>query len=204
MADLDRDIENSSNVCITNEDETLKVDVELGQDGIKRLKVDTQTAPRPLSDLFNLNFLNNGSPDLNVNGGSVVIFDIPLSNNDRIISSISIYGRDNGISFGKFLALNQALTNGILFEIKSDDNTFTSQPLQTTDDFRNKFCTSPRDFVVNQFSSEDAFTASFVSPSPIIIRGQNQFTTPDYVRIYIRDNLSSVNYLQANVFGSAF
>lgn len=189
---------------ITGRDELVSADVETGNDGINRLKVDTRVAPIPLDDLFNLSFLNMGSADLNVNGsGTPIQFDIPLSNNTRIINSISIFGRDNGISFGKFLAINSSLANGIIFQIKSDDNIFMSQPIQTTDDLRNKFCTSPRDFALDFASSEDAFTASFVSPAPIIIRDQNQFTTPDYVRIIIRDNLSSVNYLQANVFGSA-
>jgi len=204
MADLDRNTQASLPVSITGEDELFKAAVTQGTDGVNRLKVDSQTAPAILSELFNLNFLNGGSPDLTVNGsGTPIQFDIPLSNNDRVINSISIYGRDNGISFGKFLALNSALANGITFEIKSNDNTFTSLPITITDDFRNRFCISPRDFVVDFASSEDAFTASFVSPSPIIIRNQNEFTTPDYVRVTINDNLTAINYLEAIVFGSA-
>ena len=203
MADI-IETQQSEVVRITGPDELFQAEVSQGTDGVARLKVDSQTAPVVLSELFNLNFLNGGSPDLTVNGsGSPITFDIPLSNNDRVINSISIYGRDNGISFGKFLALNSALANGIVFEIKSNDNIFTSLPITITDDFRNKFCVSPRDFVVDFASSEDAFTASFVSPSPIIIRDQNQFTTPDYVRVTINDNLTSINYLEAIVFGSA-
>ena len=203
MADI-IESKQSEVVRISGGDEQYEVDVKQGTDGINRLSVDVQQAPPILSDLFNLSFLNTGSPDLNVNGsGTPIQFDIPLSNDDRVINSISIFGRDNGVSFGKFLALNAALANGILFEIKSNDNIFTSQPIQTTDDLRNRFCISPRDFVVDFASSEDAFTASFVSPAPIVIRSQNEFTTPDYVRVIIRDNLSAVNYLQANVFGSA-
>lgn len=203
MADL-TDIQASGITRITGRDELYEADVNQGTDGVNRINVDTRQAPPILSDLFNLNFENNGSPDLNVNGsGTPIQFDIPLSNQTRVINSISIYGRDNGISFGRFLAINVALSQGLVFEIKSNDNIFTSQAIQTTDDLRNKFCISPRDFVVNFASSEDAFTASFVSPSPIVIQDQNQFTTPDYVRVTIRDNLSAVNYLQALVFGSA-
>ena len=203
MADI-IDAQQSEVIRITGPDELYQAAVAQGTDGVNRLKVDSQTAPAILSELFNLNFLNSGSSDLTVDGSDTPIqFDIPLSNKDRVINSISIYGRDNGISFGKFLALNSALANGITFEIKSNDNIFTSLPLTITDDFRNRFCISPRDFVVDFASSEDAFTASFVSPSPIIIRNQNQFTTPDYVRVTINDNLTAINYLEAIVFGSA-
>lgn len=203
MADIAEN-KQSEVIRITGGDEIYQADVKQGSDGINRISVDAQQPPPVLSNLFNLNFVNMGSPDLNVDGSTTSVqFDIPLSNDDRVINSISIFGRDNGISFGKFLALNASLANGVLFEIKSNDNIFMSQPIQTTDDLRNRFCISPRDFVVDFASSEDAFTASFVSPAAIVIRNQNEFTTPDYVRVIIRDNLTAVNYLQANVFGSA-
>lgn len=202
MSDINNDIKASSTTRIVGNDELFAADIAKSQDGINRLKVDSEVSPKSIGGLFIDSFSNNGSTALNINAsGAPVEFTIPLKNEDTAISSISIYGRDNGIQFGQFLAINQTIT-GIIFEIKSDDNVFSSPPITITDDFRNKFCISPRDFVIDVFSNEDVFTAAFVSPSPIIIRGQNTFTTPDYIKVTIRDNISQVNYLEASVFGA--
>jgi hypothetical protein len=55
--------------------------------------------------------------------------------------------------------------------------------------------------VVDVFANEDVFTAAFVPPAPIIIRANTMFTTPDFIRITVRDNIQSVNYLEASAFG---
>lgn len=205
MADIDRENQASSPVTITGGDEAYKADVQLGEDSVKRLVVDARLVPRPITGLFIAQFEDSGgSIALNANGSNTPItFEIPTTNFDRAINKISIYGRDAGIKFGQFLAINQALQNGLVIEIKSDDNIFTSLPIVQTDDFRNLFCISPSDFTIDVFSNEDVFNATFVSPEPIIIRGNTQFTTPDYVRIIVRDNLNTVNYLEANVIGGS-
>lgn len=191
---------------IVGKDEQFNADVIQGADGIDRISVDASTAPRSVQGLFISLFENNGSSNLAVNGsGTPISFEIPTAPVDRIITSISIFGRDAGIKYGQFLALTQTLNNGILIEIKSDDNIFnnSNSPIIQTDDFRNKFCISPSDFAVDVFANEDVFTAAFVPPAPIIIRANTMFTIPDYLRITIRDNLNAVNYLEASVFGGA-
>lgn len=191
---------------IVGKDELFNADVLQGADGVDRLSVDASTAPRSVQGLFIEQFENMGSTDLNVNGSATPVqFEIPTVATDRVVTSISIFGRDAGIKFGQFLAINQALQNGLLIEIKSDDVLFSNAnaPIIQTDDFRNKFCISPRDFVVDVFSNEDVFTAAFVPPAPIILRGNTQFATPDFIRITVRDNISAVNYLEASAFGGA-
>lgn len=205
MGDLNN-TQRSSVTRITGKDELFNADVLEGIDGIDRLLVDATTAPRSVQGLFISLFENNGSSSLNVNGsGTPIVFEIPTTPEDRIVSSFSFFGRDAGIKFSQFLAQNQPLQNGILIEIKSDDNLFSNAnaPIIQTDDFRNKFCISPRDFVIDVFSNEDAFTAAFVPPAPIILRGNTQFTTPDFIRITIRDNLSNINYFEASAFGGS-
>lgn len=203
MGDLTQ-IESTQYVSIADEESGYTADVQLGEDNVNRLVVDARLVPRPIQGLFISRFENAGSTDLNVNGSATPIeFEIPTTNFDRAINKISIYGRDAGIKFGQFLAINQALTNGLLIEIKSDDNVFTSLPLVQTDDFRNLFCVSPRDFTIDVFSNEDVFNATFVAPEPIIIRSNTEFTTPDYIKITVRDNLNTVNYLEANVIGGS-
>ena len=203
MGDLTQ-IEATQYVSITDETSGYTADVQLGEDSVKRLVVDARLVPRPIEGLFIAQFEDSvGSIALNANGsGTPINFEIPTTTFDRAINKISIYGRDAGIKFGKFLA-NQVLANGLLIEIKSNVNVFTSLPIVQTDDFRNLFCISPRDFTIDVFSNEDVFNATFVSPEPIIIRGNTQFTTPDYVRITVRDNLNAVNYLEANVVGGS-
>ena len=204
MGDLSQ-IESTQYVSIADETSGYTADVQLGEDSVKRLVVDARLVPRPIAGLFISQFEDSGgSIALNANGSNIPIkFEIPTTNFDRAINKISIYGRDAGIKFGQFLAINQVLQNGLIIEIKSNDNVFTSLPITQTDDFRNLFCISPRDFTIDVFSNEDVFNATFVSPEPIIIRANTQFTTPDYVRITVRDNLNNVNYLEANVIGGS-
>ena len=202
MADLTQK-ERSGTFRLVGGNEAYEVDVELKADGTKRLLVDAETSPRSVAGLFIEEFENAGSTDFNVNGSTTPVeFTIPLSNDDRGINSISLYGRDAGIKFGQFLAINQPLTNGVLIEIKSEDVVYQSSPLIITDDFRNKFAISPSDFAIDVFSNEDVFSAAFVSPAPFIIRNQNTYTTPDYVKVIVRDNLNTVNYFSGSVFGT--
>lgn len=201
MGDIKRG-RTSKPVRLFGRSEEFAADVVQKDDGSNRLLVDAQTTPVPLGQLFNQNVLNGGSPDLNINGGGGTTFEIPLINDDRIISSIVFYGRDSGIKFGRFLGGNTPLGTGITIEVKSEDEIFSFLPLQITEDFRNKFCVSPSDFVIDFASGEDAFTAAFIPPAPFYIRNQNQYTTPDYIRVTINDNLSGINYLECLVRGA--
>ena len=194
--------EASSTTRIVGRNEVYDAEIELGIDGKHRLLVDAQTSPVPLGQLFVENVLNGTSPSLAINGSAGVEFILPQIAVDRIVSRISIYGRDNGIQYGKFLGLNSAITNGITVEIKSEDQIFTFKPIQTTDDFRNKFCIVPSDFILNKESGDDAFTATFEPRAPFYIRGVGTFTTDDYIKIIINDNLNSVNYLEGLVTGA--
>ncbi len=202
MGDLVDDINVAIPSQITGGNELHKADVVEKDDGTKRLLVDAQTTPVPLGRLFTENALNGGSPDMGISGGGGTAFRLPLINEDRIISSIVFYGRDSGIKFGKFLGNNSPLTNGIQVSVKSEDETFTFLPIQTTEDFRNKFAVSPIDFVVDFASGEDAFTATFIPAAPFYIRKQTDYVSPDYIEIVIQDNLNGISYLECLVRGA--
>lgn len=165
-----------------------------------RLLVDAQVQPVPLGQLFTekLELNGSGSTDIAINpGGTPDEFILPFSNDDRIVTSINVFGRDNGIQFGRFLGQNSNLSGGLIFEVKSEDQVFQFIPIKTTDDFRNVFCETPSDFVVDFASGEDAFTASFIPSVPFYIRKQTQFSSPDYVKIIVQDNISNINYLES-------
>lgn len=143
--------------------------------------------------------------DLNVNGSlaNPVVFTFPMDAlDDLFISEIKFFGRDNGIKFSNFLGQNQALTNGILIEIKTDNNVVALPPIRTTDDFDDVFSFGGSNFDVYFASGADKFSARFLA-SAFPLRRSGTFGTgnDDYIRISIRDNLSSIGYFQSIVSG---
>lgn len=145
-----------------------------------------------------------GVVDLNVNGsGTPQVFTFPMDSLDDIfITEIKFFGRDNGIQFSNFLGINGALTNGILVEIKTDNKLIQLPPIKTTDDFDDVFSFGGSNFDVYFASGADKFTARFLSSAfPLRRAGTFGVGSDDYIRITIRDNLSTVTYLQAVVAG---
>ena len=177
-------------------------DVVQKNNGDNRLLVDAQSSPAPLGQLITQNALHNGSADLNIDGRSEVVFEVPKYNEDLVVSRLSFYGRDNGIEFGAFLALWNELSNGIIVEVKSEDQIFQFRPIKTTDDFRNIWSIMPSDFVLDKISGDDAFTAVLQPRAPFYIRKQSTFSSPDYIRVKIRDDIHKVNYLQFLITGA--
>lgn len=145
-----------------------------------------------------------GIVDLNVNGENTpVVFTFPMDTlNDIFINEIKFYGRDNGIQFQNFLGQNSALTNGILVEIKTNNNIIQLPPIRTTDDFDDVFSFGGSNFDVYFASGDDKFTARFLA-SAFPLRRAGTFGTgnDDYIKITIQDNLNTINYLQCVVSG---
>lgn len=143
--------------------------------------------------------------DLNVDGSvTPQVFTFPMDNlDDLFITELKIFGRDNGIQFGnKFLANNQPLASGILVEIKTDNNLVTLPPIKTTDDFDDVFSFGGSNFDIYFPSGDDKFTARFLSSAfPLRRSGTFGAGNDDFIRITIRDNLTSVSYLQSIVAG---
>lgn len=143
--------------------------------------------------------------NLNVNGSlaTPIVFTFPMDAlNDIFVNEIKFFGRDNGVQFSNFLGQNGALTNGILIEIKTNNNMITLPPIKTTDDFDDVFAFGGSNFDVYFASGADKFTARFLA-SAFPLRRAGTFGTgnDDYIRISIRDNLTSIDYLQAVVSG---
>ena len=75
-------------------------------------------------------------------------------------------------------------------------------PIKTTDDFDDVFSFGGSNFDVYFASGEDKFSARFLSSAyPLRRSGTFGAGNDDYIKITIRDNLSSINYLQAIVEG---
>ena len=142
--------------------------------------------------------------DLNVDGSvTPQVFTFPMDLlDDLFIAEIKFFGRDNGISFSNFLGQNGQLSNGILVEIKTDNNMIQLPPIKTTDDFDDVWSFGGSNFDVYFASGADKFTARFLS-SAFPLRRTESFGigNDDYIKITIQDNLTTISYLQAIVAG---
>lgn len=161
--------------------------------GILAISGSVAVTPGEVADIFIQNALNSGSPNMLVNGSvTPVPFTItPLSTQDIFVNELRLYGNANGIKFGQFLGQNAILTNGLLLEIKSEDKTTSFPVLKSTDDIKHKFARGAVNFDLDVQAGRDDFMASFTFENPFPIRHQGLFTTDDYIKITVRDNLTT-------------
>jgi hypothetical protein len=143
-------------------------------------------------------------PTLNVNASLATpsVFTISADTTEvRFVTSVVLSGRDNGIQFGRFLAENSTLVNGIQVSFKSNDSEVFRAPIRTTDDLLDLHAEDPDNFVLFFASGADKFTAVLEFGVPLEIRPQGEFLIDDYLSISIRDNLTGVLQLRAIVSG---
>lgn len=151
---------------------------------------------KELADLFVQEALYLGSPDMRVAGSLVapISFNIPAQpNTDIYIEDLIFDGQGNGIKFSYFL--NKAkLINGVKLEIKSDNVITTFPIIYATEDFKNKFAALGGDaanFSLFLTPGGDEMLAVLKFANPFVIRAAGTFTTDDYIKVEIRDDISS-------------
>lgn len=131
--------------------------------------------------------------NLKVSGtaGSPIDFTIPADPTEvKFITSITIGAIGNGIQFNKFLSQNSALTNGIQLQFKTNDVTVRRGPYRLTEDLADLFAGNPDNFALYIQSGRDKLTAKRDFTIPVELRPQGEFSTDDYLRLRIRDNLT--------------
>ena len=107
------------------------------------------------------------------------------------------HGLANGIKYGKFLNLNQTLSNGILVELQSDGVLSSFSLIKSTDDFKARW-SSKGGWDLDVQSGNDHFLGikDFnIAALPIL---KKQGTNPgpdDFIRITTQDNLNQVGEL---------
>ena len=131
-------------------------------------------------------------PSLLVNGSvTPVNFDVTADPTDvTFIQTVAISARGNGIKYGQFLS-RAALTNGLLVSFKTNDITVTRQAMKTTGDLEDYHGEIPANSRISVQSGGDKYLAVLVFSVPLEIRPQGEFTTDDYLRISVRDDLTS-------------
>lgn len=180
-----------------------RVDVEADFDDVHRMAVESIVTPTSVSNRFELDAMNGGSNDLNVNGsGTPVTFSIVAEATfDLFITEMRLHGIDGGIRFDRFLGLNSALSNGIDFSIKSNDLPVDLDPIFTTADIKARFATIGG-WALDPASGGDHFLGSFdLVVNNLAIRKQGTFGTDDILSIIINDNLSTVESMFLTVIG---
>jgi hypothetical protein len=163
--------------------------------GILGVSGTVSVLPQPIGKRYYEVFQNGGSGDMRVNGsGTPLVFTIPILTDEIIfINQIRFFGGGNGIKFGQFLSKSGGdLTNGILVEIKSEDEVFQFEPILNTEDFKNLFSFPlANSFSVDVQAGSDQFIAIFNPDVPFALQPTGTYPVDDYIKITIRDNISS-------------
>ena len=198
MADLGF-LERSNPVQIVGGDEQFPADV-IFERGQKKLLVKSTTAPQILG---NLSFdyatrLSDSSINLNVNGATVdQDFMIMSKANDLVVNSLVFECFAGNVRTDRFLDLNSELANGILVTVKSEDQEFSFNPIRRTGEFDSLFSVGEfADFKIIAASSGTFISAKFGLSSPFIIKATGSFAINDFIRVRVRDNLSSINRIR--------
>ena len=137
--------------------------------------------------------MNGGSSDLRVNG-SVTPQEFVINasaDKERFFTSLRFEALGNGIQFTNFLSKNSALTNGILVTIRSNDSEVTFPAILATEDFASFFSRGASDFDFYDVSGTDYFRATLSFVAPFQVYKQGTFATDDFIKVTIRDDLSS-------------
>lgn len=184
---------------IVGHDELHKVDVILDGDGKRKMLTKSSSVPEPLGNLFFLYALNGGSNELTVDGSTVnqtfVVDNDPAF--DLVVNTLAFKAFDGGIKVDKFLGLNNPLASGIVIEIKSEDKVFQFLPINNTMEFDFLFANGPgRSFNLTFASGSDAMVSRFGQESPFLLKKKGTYLIDDYIKVFIKDNLSSVTSLK--------
>jgi len=192
------DRESSSPIRIVGGDEAFEADV-ITEGGFKKLYVKATAAPQPVGNLFFLHAKNGSEEQMSVDGSTTEVEFIINAEavNDLIVTSLLFEAFDGGLKIDKFLGQNSPLTNGILIEVKSQDDIFQFLPITNTQEFDSHFSFgSGRSFSLVFASGNDSMVARFGLDTPFIIKKQGTYASDDYIKVIIRDDLESISSLQ--------
>lgn len=119
---------------------------------------------------------------------------VPIDNDEDIfVSQIRCFGGCNGIKFGQHLCKNADLTNGITFEIQSDNELTTLPAIKSTEDWKNSFSFPfPGDsFRIDVQAGGDQFIAVFAPQLAFVIRKSGTFGVgnDDFIKITLNDKM---------------
>ena len=130
------------------------------------------------------------------------VFPNAAGGTKKIVEQVKLFGNDTNIKVQntKFLGLNSALTNGLLFEILKAGVVVFSINMQSTTEVLARFATSASDNKIISQSGGDYIQSVFdLIKRNIVV--ELEPGSLDEVRITVRDNLSGVDNLVLTVEG---
>ena len=192
-------LQRSNPVQIVGGDEQFPADI-IQERGQNKILAKTTSAPQILG---NLDFsyaqrANENDINLNVNGSATPqIFNINAKPFDLVVSSLVFECFAGNVRTDRFLDLNSSLTNGIIIEVKSEDNVFQFRPIRNTGEFDSLFAVGDLgEFKIIAGSSGTYVSAKFGLSSPFIIKAQGEYAIDDYIRVIVQDNLSGIDRIR--------
>lgn len=174
--------------------------------GILAISGSISLNPTSTVDVFTEKFLTTGlSEDMTVNGSAtpVEFFINAHPTKRKVVQLITFSGVTTGVKYGQFLGLNSKLTNGIVVDYKTQDETASfDEVINSTDDFEDDWALVPSDFRLTIASGGDHFNSTKdLRNNVIVLEPQGSFSTDDFIRITINDNLSSISEMNARAKG---
>lgn len=162
-------------------------------------------SPSAATDLFvEKAETSGGSSDMTVDGSSTAVeFTIDANGTkQKIIQFMTFAGVDSGIKYTQFMAINSKLTNGILVEFKSQDVSGSFELIKSTDDFEDSWAVIPSDFRLAVQSGADHINGTKnLTNSTIILDPTGTYSTDDFIKITIQDDLSTITELNLRAKG---
>jgi hypothetical protein len=162
--------------------------------GILGISGSVQVSAGAIADIFQQNALNGGSADLRVDGSvTPVDFTIDCDTEDDIfIEELRFHANCNGLKRSTFLCLNQALSNGVYLEIRSDEQTTAWPAFRSTSDFADLFARGTgQNWIYEDVAGTDGIRATLTLNNPFPIRVCGTYTTDDYVLVRVQDDIDS-------------
>ncbi len=143
---------------------------------------------------------SSASPSMNVNGSSTAVpfaYYVPAAEDYRLYS-ISIFVNDNDtFTPGDFAAITGQLTNGLLIQYQSygvlREIAVIRNNMELMLAFRHDTLTSSTSGLLG---TTGTFIGSIAIPKNVVITGRNT----DFVRVIVRDNLTSVTFLRSSAY----
>jgi len=167
-----------------------------------------QIQPGSISDRFELALTESGGSEiLSDFDGSVTPVEFSLANNSMydgslqyFVTSITIQGLDNGIKLSNFLGLNSALSNGLTWDIKAEDATFSFSAITSTREMK-RFASNGGWELDIEAGGDDALSRKELGGTAIEITETGLFATDDYFKVFVNDDLTQVSELKVILEG---
>lgn len=166
-------------------------------DDQKRLKVNTGAS---FAGFVGTYLLNGTASDMNVNGSvTPVVFKYePGADADVEMLSLSLIIEEPTIAFGTSFFGATGLTNGLWIQAKISDVVYELTNMKYTRD--GVFFCGPGGF--DYISATPDLARCFHEfPSGMVLKKAGTFATNDYLRITVRDNLTSLDFMKCRFEG---